>query len=78
MILVGGATRLTQSGLSMVDWKPLMGILPPINDNQWNESFNEYKKYPEYQKVNTGITMGEFKQIFFWEYFHRLFDRLTA
>ena len=52
MILVGGATRLTQSGLSMVDWKPLMGILPPINDNQWNESFDQYKKYPEYQKVN--------------------------
>ena len=67
MILVGGATRLTQSGLSMVDWKPLMGILPPINDNQWNESFNKYKKYPEYQKVNKfkNINLSQYKSIYY-------------
>ena len=52
MILIGGATRLTQSGLSMVDWKPLLGVLPPLSHQQWEDSFNEYKKYPEYQKIN--------------------------
>ena len=52
MILIGGATRLTQSGLSMVDWRPLMGVFPPLSHEQWKDSFNEYKKYPEYQKIN--------------------------
>ena len=80
MILVGGATRLTQSGLSMVDWKPLMGILPPINDNQWNESFDEYKKYPEYQKVNKfkNMNLSQYKSIYYWEYAHRMLGRIIG
>ena len=52
MIIVGGITRLTQSGLSMVEWKPITGILPPLNDDQWEEEFNKYKMYPEYKKIN--------------------------
>ena len=63
MILIGGLTRLTDSGLSMVDWKPLMGIIPPMNDIQWNESFNQYKQYPEYQKINQGMNLSEYKNI---------------
>ncbi len=80
MILVGGATRLTQSGLSMVDWKPLMGILPPINDNQWNESFDEYKKYPEYQQVNKfkNMDLSQYKSIYYWEYVHRMLGRIIG
>jgi len=78
MILVGGATRLTQSGLSMVNWKPLMGILPPINDNQWNESFDEYKKYPEYQNINQNMNLSEYKNIYYWEYAHRMLGRIIG
>ena len=75
MIVVGGVTRLTHSGLSMVDWKPIMGFIPPLNDGQWQETFDAYKKYPEYQKVNRGMSLGEFKNIFYWEYGHRVLGR---
>tara|TARA_Y100001970_G_scaffold285390_1_gene404934 strand:- start:22562 stop:23521 length:960 start_codon:yes stop_codon:yes gene_type:complete len=80
MILIGGTTRLTQSGLSMVDWKPLLGIIPPINNAQWQASFNEYKKYPEYQKINQfkHMNLSEYKSIYYWEYMHRLFGRLLG
>tara|TARA_Y100001970_G_scaffold41940_1_gene52121 strand:- start:22053 stop:23084 length:1032 start_codon:yes stop_codon:yes gene_type:complete len=80
MILVGGATRLTQSGLSMVDWKPLMGIVPPLNDNQWNASFNNYKKYPEYQKINQfkNMDLSDYKSIYYWEYSHRMLGRIIG
>ena len=80
MILIGGTTRLTQSGLSMVDWKPLLGIIPPINNAQWEASFNEYKKYPEYQKINQfkHMNLSEYKSIYYWEYMHRLFGRLLG
>ena len=69
MILIGGATRLTQSGLSMVDWKPLLGILPPLHHAQWEESFNEYQKYPEYQKINKfkQMDLDKYKSIYYWE-----------
>ena len=75
MIGVGGATRLTQSGLSMVDWKPISGIVPPLNQEQWMEEFETYKQFPEYQKINRGMSLDEFKTIFYWEYGHRVLGR---
>jgi len=75
MIIVGGVTRLTHSGLSMVDWKPLMGVIPPLGEEQWQETFDAYKQYPEYQKVNRGMNLDEFKGIFYWEYGHRVLGR---
>ena len=80
MILIGGATRLTQSGLSMVDWRPLMGVLPPLSHQQWEDSFNEYKKYPEYQKINQfkKMNLSKYKSIYYWEYAHRLFGRILG
>ncbi|MFT7300962.1 MAG: cytochrome c oxidase assembly protein subunit 15 [Porticoccus sp.] len=78
MILLGGVTRLTNSGLSMVEWKPLMGIIPPITDTEWQETFAKYQQFPEYQKVNHGMTVGEFKSIFMFEYLHRVLGRLIG
>ncbi|MCH7741492.1 MAG: COX15/CtaA family protein, partial [Proteobacteria bacterium] len=72
MIVVGGVTRLTHSGLSMVDWKPIMGFIPPLNDGQWAVAFDAYKQYPEYRQVNKGMSLDEFKNIFYWEYGHRV------
>ena len=78
MILVGGTTRLTGSGLSMVEWRPLMGTLPPLTDAEWSRVFEIYQASPQYQTVNQWMTMSDFKQIFFWEYLHRLFGRLIG
>ena len=78
MIVVGGVTRLTHSGLSIVEWQPIVGTVPPITDQQWEETFDKYKLTPEYQKVNVGMTIAEFKGIFWWEYFHRLLGRLIG
>ena len=80
MILIGGATRLTQSGLSMVDWRPLLGVFPPLNHEQWEGSFNEYKKYPEYQKINQfkNMDLSKYKSIYYWEYAHRFFGRILG
>jgi heme a synthase len=78
MVVVGGITRLTESGLSMVRWEPISGIVPPLNDAQWQAEFAAYKAYPEYQKINRGMSLGEFKAIFFWEYLHRLLGRLIG
>ncbi len=75
MIVVGGVTRLTNSGLSMVDWKPIMGFIPPIGELEWQETFDAYKHFPEYQKVNKGMSLDEFKGIFYWEYGHRVLGR---
>ena len=75
MLVVGGITRLTHSGLSMVNWEPIMGIIPPMNHVQWLDAFNQYKQFPEYQQLNVGMTLSEFKSIFFWEYLHRLIAR---
>ena len=77
-IMIGGITRLTDSGLSMVDWRPLMGIFPPINSADWDKVFEMYKAYPEYQKLNYHMTLSEFKSIFFWEYAHRMFGRMIG
>ncbi len=75
MVGVGGATRLTHSGLSMVDWKPITGILPPLNTADWEAEFAQYKQFPEYQKLNRGMTLEGFKTIFYWEYGHRVLGR---
>ncbi|MCL4160297.1 UNVERIFIED_CONTAM: hypothetical protein GTU68_054992, partial [Idotea baltica] len=78
MIVVGGITRLTQSGLSMVEWAPIMGTLPPIGEAAWLEVFNKYRAYPEYQKVNAGMSLADFKSIFWWEYGHRVLGRIIG
>ncbi|HQW24432.1 MAG TPA: COX15/CtaA family protein [Saprospiraceae bacterium] len=74
-ILVGGVTRLTGSGLSITRWDIVTGTIPPLNDIAWEEAFNLYKQTPQYQKINQGMDMSEFKFIFFWEYIHRLWAR---
>jgi len=78
MVVVGGITRLTESGLSMVRWEPVSGIVPPLNDQQWQAEFDAYKAYPEYQKINRGMDLAQFKSIFFWEYLHRFIARLIG
>ena len=78
MVLVGGATRLTESGLSIVEWKPVTGILPPLNQEQWTEAFDAYKTIPQYRELNAGMTLGEFKTIFWWEWSHRLLGRVIG
>ena len=75
MVLVGGATRLTESGLSIVEWKPVTGVLPPFNEVQWEQAFAAYKQIPQYQKLNAGMTLPEFRTIFWWEWSHRLLGR---
>ncbi len=78
MILLGGVTRLTNSGLSMVDWKPLMGIIPPLSEADWEHMFAKYKQFPEYQQINAGMSMESFKSIFMYEYLHRVLGRLIG
>jgi cytochrome c oxidase assembly protein subunit 15 len=78
MVVLGGVTRLTDSGLSIVEWQPLMGALPPMDEAAWNQVFERYKAYPEYQKVNAGMTLAEFKTIFWFEYAHRLLGRVIG
>jgi heme a synthase len=78
ILVIGGITRLTQSGLSIVDWQPLMGVIPPLNDAQWQEAFDRYRQYPEYLLLRRGMSMAEFQFIFFWEYLHRLAARLIG
>jgi cytochrome c oxidase assembly protein subunit 15 len=78
MIIVGGLTRLTDSGLSITQWELFSGILPPLNINQWNEYFDLYKKIPEYKLQNYDMTLNNFKVIFWWEYLHRILGRLIG
>ena len=78
MVVVGGVTRLTHSGLSIVEWQPLVGTLPPLDEAQWQATFDKYQLTPEYRKVNKGMSLDEFKGIFWWEYFHRLLGRLIG
>jgi len=75
MVLVGGATRLTEAGLSIVEWKPVTGALPPLDQEQWTQAFEAYKKIPQYREMNAGMTLAEFKTIFWWEWSHRLLGR---
>ncbi|NKB50363.1 MAG: heme A synthase [Alphaproteobacteria bacterium] len=78
MVSIGGITRLTGSGLSIVEWRPLMGFLPPLSDGEWARVFALYQASPQYQEVNTGISLSGFKAIFWWEYIHRLWGRLIG
>jgi len=78
MVVVGGATRLTHSGLSITEWQPIVGTLPPLTDAQWQDAFAKYQLTPEYRQVNGAMTLGEFKGIFWWEYFHRLLGRVIG
>jgi len=78
MVVVGGVTRLTHSGLSIVEWQPIVGTLPPLSDAAWQEAFDKYKLTPEFQQVNHDMGLAEFKGIFWWEYFHRLLGRMIG
>jgi len=78
MVVLGGVTRLTGSGLSMVKWEPITGVLPPLNQEQWEEVFELYRAYPEYKQKNIGISLEEFKSIFWLEYVHRVLGRLIG
>jgi cytochrome c oxidase assembly protein subunit 15 len=78
MVLVGGATRLTESGLSIVEWKPVSGTLPPLSDAEWHQEFEKYQATPQYQRVNRGMSLSEFKTIFWWEWTHRLLGRFIG
>lgn len=75
VVVIGGITRLTHSGLSIVEWRPLMGVVPPLTDTQWTQTFDRYQQFPEYQVLRPRMTLAEFKYIFFWEYLHRLAAR---
>ncbi|MEO8629276.1 MAG: COX15/CtaA family protein [Betaproteobacteria bacterium] len=75
MVVVGGVTRLTHSGLSIVEWQPLVGAVPPLNAEQWDAVFQKYQQTPQYLQVNHGMSLDEFKGIFWWEYIHRLLGR---
>ena len=75
MVVVGGITRLTESGLSITQWKPLTGIVPPLNEAQWQAEFANYRRIPQFTAIHSGMTLSGFKAIFFWEYIHRLLGR---
>ena len=77
-VLLGGITRLTGSGLSITEWKPIMGAMPPINEQAWKESFERYQQIAQYKYLNQHFTVSDFKFIFFWEWFHRLWARLIG
>lgn len=76
--LLGGVTRLTGSGLSITEWKPIMGAIPPLNEAEWNKAFDGYKQIGQYKYLNSDFTLSDFKFIFFWEWFHRLWARMLG
>jgi cytochrome c oxidase assembly protein subunit 15 len=78
MVMVGGTTRLTDSGLSIVEWRPVTGIVPPLSESAWAAEFTKYKTSPEYELVNKGMSLDEFKRIYWWEWVHRLLGRLIG
>ncbi|MDZ5696910.1 COX15/CtaA family protein [Chelativorans sp. M5D2P16] len=75
LVLVGGATRLTESGLSITEWKPIHGVIPPISEAEWQEEFQKYRRIPQYEQINRGMSLDQFKTIFWWEWTHRLLAR---
>ena len=77
-VLLGGITRLTGSGLSITEWKPIMGAMPPTNEGEWQQAFSKYQQIAQYKYLNTNFTLSNFKFIFFWEWFHRLWARLIG
>ncbi len=78
LFIVGGATRLTDSGLSITEWKPIHGVIPPLSEAEWQEEFDLYRQIPQYQQINQGMSLDEFKSIFWWEWAHRLIARLVG
>lgn len=78
IIIIGGLTRLTNSGLSITEWELIEGILPPLNENSWNYYFDQYKEIPQYKLLNFNMSLEEFKIIYYWEYFHRILARLIG
>jgi len=78
VVAVGGITRLTESGLSITEWKPVSGVLPPLTEAAWQAEFEKYKQIPEYKAINLGMTLDGFKAIFFWEWLHRILGRLVG
>lgn len=78
MVIVGGATRLTNSGLSITEWQPLLGVVPPLNEADWLVAFEKYKLIPQYRTVNLGMTLGDFKFIYWWEWAHRFLGRFVG
>jgi cytochrome c oxidase assembly protein subunit 15 len=78
MVVIGGITRLTESGLSITEWKPLTGIIPPLTQAEWERSFALYRQIPEYQLLNKGMSLAEYKSIYWWEFIHRLWGRLIG
>ena len=78
MVVLGGITRLNHAGLSIVDWRPLVGVLPPFGEEAWQALFVDYKRFPEYQELNPGMTLAGFKEIFWLEYAHRLLGRIVG
>ena len=78
MILVGGATRLTNSGLSITEWQPIMGAVPPLSEADWTQAFEAYQKIPEYTEIKRGMSLEEFKTIYWWEWAHRFLGRLIG
>lgn len=75
LVIVGGATRITESGLSITEWKPIHGVIPPLNEAEWQEEFAKYQQIPQYTKINLGMTLEGFKTIFWWEWAHRILAR---
>jgi heme a synthase len=78
MVVVGGATRLTESGLSITEWQPVMGTLPPLNEAEWQAEFDKYRQIPQYSELNRGMSLDAFKTIYWWEWTHRLIGRLIG
>jgi len=77
-VMLGGVTRLTDSGLSITEWKPILGVVPPTDDESWNVAFSKYQQIPQFQRLKSHLTLDEFKFIYFWEWFHRLWGRLLG
>jgi heme a synthase len=78
MVVIGGVTRLTESGLSITEWKPVAGVIPPLTEHEWADEFERYRQIPQYRAIHPDMTLAEFKTIFFWEYLHRLWGRLIG
>jgi len=78
VVVIGGITRLTESGLSITEWAPVSGVLPPLTEQAWHDAFLAYQQIPEYQELNQGMTLAQFKSIYFWEYVHRVWARLIG
>ena len=78
IVAIGGITRLTESGLSITEWRPVIGVVPPLDQAQWQAEFDKYRAIPQYRALHPAMTLGEFKRIFFWEYLHRLWARLIG